>query len=114
MKDSILKLISEKQDVTFTELSRDIPGFKGSTHMSLGAESNVLLWDALSPEAYRALKELIDEDRIFLRPTSLMAYQIDGDFPHISTTDDPFKVGGYKSARWFPVSFFTYPHDAKA
>ena len=114
MKDSILKLVSEKQDVTFTELSRDIPGFKGDTQMSLGAESNVILWNALSPEAYRALKDLIDEARIFLHPASFMAYQIDGDYPSVPTTDKPFKVGGYKTARWFPVCFFTYPHDAKA
>jgi hypothetical protein len=113
MKESIFNIVKERQDVTFKELSREIPGFKGNTHMSLGTESNVLLWHALSAEAYQALKELLNEDRIFFHPASLMAYEIDGGSPDLPTTDNPLKAGGYKQPRWFPVCFFTYPHGTK-
>ena len=110
MKDSILKLIEDRgEHVSFAELQRHIPGFEGKYGFGIG-EYNVWFWFTLSIEASNALKELMDEGKIFLHPASVLIYQIDGMMPNVPIAKEQRR---YKSERWIPVTLCSYSFGGK-
>jgi len=112
MKDTILALISSRQHVSFTELTRAIDGFKGDLMMLLGHDRNIVLWPWCSNAGIDALVELLSAKRIHLHPASDFTYMIDGDYPALPRVNRPPKEG-YKEPHWFPVCFCDYPHNPK-
>lgn len=109
MKDAILNLIRERQDVTFIELCRDIPGFAdpgpdGVTITAPGCE-NIILWAGVSRAACDAMAELEAAGRIEQHQSGLWPYAIDGGGLNL----DIAKKGKrhYKRPRWRPVTWRT-------
>jgi len=107
MKSEILELIRRKQDVTFVELAREIPGFTdktGGMDMAVSAWANVVLWTDLSPEAVKAMQELETEGSIDAHLCGVFPYLIDG-----ATLNLPIAKPkrSYRKPRWLPVTWST-------
>lgn len=78
MKRAIIEYLNRKDHVSFAELERDIPNFKGDWGLFLPAPTeNVLIW-RVSREAADALKVIIKEGIAHYEPCSKMIYLIDG------------------------------------
>ena len=109
MKDAILKLIQTKQDVTFLELCREVPGFAdpgpdGVTITAPGCQ-NIILWAGVSRAACDAMAELEAAGRIKHHQSGVLPYAIDGGGLNL----DIAKKGRrhYKRPRWRPVTWCT-------
>jgi hypothetical protein len=99
MKNKILKLLDDFGDgASFAEISR-IEGFNGEFMYGF-PEMNVYYWFSCSQEAIDALKELITEERIVLKPTVELVYLNDGIRPKYPIAKQTKK---YISTRWLPV-----------
>jgi hypothetical protein len=78
IKSKILNMVLDRENVSFAELSRDIPGFKGDREITYESYSNIILWSEISETAINALKALLNDGSLFFRPTKYMTYLIDG------------------------------------
>ena len=109
MKEEIFKLIQTRQDVTFIELCREIPGFAdpGPDGVIITAQGcdNIILWAGVSRQARDALAELEAAGRITQHSSDLWPYAIDGGGLNL----DIAKKGRrqYKRPRWRPVTWNT-------
>ena len=108
MKAAILELIQSRQDVSFAELSRDLPGFAASDpaeSFDLGTDKpGVILWAGLSRPAFNAMRALQTEGRIRARSSGVMVYLIDG----VTLSLKVAKPGrSYRRCRWLPVTWRT-------
>ena len=110
MKTTILTLIKDRQHVSFNELTLSIPGFSGDLAMIHGDDPNIILWHALSEEAFKTLTSLLDDGQIFIHPTNAILYSIDGGTLDLPTVKRP-PSKGYKSPHWYPVTFCDHPFD---
>lgn len=99
LAEKILSYCRSKPDVSFAELSRDIPGFCGEHAYGI-RQGNVLLWAGMSLEAGKAMHELFRQQQIDYEPCHPLAYHIDGAVLHL-----PLVKGTrmHKSAHWLPV-----------
>ena len=100
MKQEILDVVS-KGGVSFVELEREVPGFKGDSQIRL-PKLNWVLWSGLSEEASTALKELLDDNLIEQRPCQPITYIVDGgwlDLPIVKSNRS------YKHPHWLPVTY---------
>lgn len=103
MKSAILKYIAENPGTLFSELERNIEGFKGETNLCSGGIPNVVLWMSISREAAAAVGELVQNDEVVLQPAEKLDYAIDADrLPQLPIAERP-PVGGYKEPHWLPV-----------
>lgn len=107
MKEEIFNLIKSRQYVSFAELQNCIPGFKGDYSFGLG-EYNIWFWFTCSTEATDALSELKSKKKIFIHSASYLTYTLDGLAPDVPVVK---KFRKYKSDRWAPVCFCTFPTE---
>jgi hypothetical protein len=83
IKKQILEYVTANDWVSFAELQR-IEGFKepedatSHTRLSLPGFENIILWEGLTQEAADALKELQQEQKVYLQPGSWFSYLHDG------------------------------------
>ena len=108
MKAAILALIQSRQDVSFAELARDVPGFAASDpaeSFELGIDRpGVILWSGMSRPAFNAMRALQTEGRIQARASGVMVYLIDG----VTLSLKIAKPGrSYRRCRWLPVTWHT-------
>ena len=108
MEAEILELIRSRQNVSFAEMVRDIPGFNAvdlaDAYELGGDQPGVLLWCFLSRPAFEALRSLQTAGRIRAKPCGLMVYLIDG----LSLSLPLAKPGrSYRRPRWLPVLWST-------
>ena len=108
MKAAILALIQSRQDVSFAELARDVPGFASSDpaeSFELGIDRpGVILWSGLSRHAFNAMRALQTEGKIQARASGVLPYLIDG----ITLSLKVAKPGrSYRRCRWLPVTWRT-------
>jgi hypothetical protein len=108
VKEQILKLVRDRGDVTFVELEREIPGFKGDMELALEKKDNAILWQGISQPGVDALASLISGKQIAVEPCGLEPYLYVGfkGFPGIKMVDDIRKV---TKPAWFPVVLVEYP-----
>lgn len=99
MADAILTYCRTKPDVSFAELSRDIPGFNGEFAYEVGS-SHVLLWSGLSLEAGKAAHQLFKDGLIDYDPCHPLAYHIDGAVLNLPLVRG---VREHKTDHWLPV-----------
>lgn len=108
MKEDIFSLIDERQNVTFAELVRDVPGFNAvdlAESFELAADRpGVVYWCFMSREAVHAMLDLQAEGRIRARRCGLAPYLIDGTCLTLKIAK-PGK--SYKRTRWMPVTWST-------
>ena len=108
METEILELIRARQNVSFAEMVRDIPGFNAvdlADAYELGGDKpGVILWCFLSRPAFEALRNLQASGRIKATPCDVWPYWIDG-----RTLTLPIAKPGrrYKRPRWLPVLWST-------
>lgn len=102
MKNLIYEYIQQHNGTSFVELSREIPGFKGSLAWGM-AEKNTWFWHTLSEAAIDAMTELLDEGKIKMTATQPLIYMIDGQLPGMPVAKSTSR--NYKSERWLPVLF---------
>lgn len=102
MKQEILEYVKKYGGVTFAELSRIIPGFKGDKSLSMPelSKRNIFIWDGVSDEAAQALVELLEKKEIKMGPCNPLLYVMDGVVPNMKVAK-AFRF--YKEPRWMPV-----------
>lgn len=103
MKEAIFEYVNKHQTVTFVELAKHIPNFRGDKQMRL-AKYNCILWIDMSEAAATAIDELLDEKRIEMRPTHFLTYLHDGGALSLPLARRRYQ---YKKPRWLPVVFNT-------
>lgn len=99
MKQDILNLVNELDEVSFVELTAQIPSFFGDNEMSL--RENTILWSSISIEAGNAINELLESGSIQMIVTDFMTYLIDGNYPRLPVAQQVNRK--YKSPHWLPV-----------
>lgn len=105
MKEAIYNFIRGRQNVTFPELEKRIDGFCGEMEMSM-PEQNIILWTRVSEEGAEALKQLLDEKKIAMRPSHFLCYVHDGIMLKLPIAKRVPK-NGYKKPHWLPVAFYS-------
>lgn len=104
MKEQILRLVREKRNVSFVEISEIAGASPGPYSIDARPGSNVILWSGLSEEAATALDDLEREGLIQYDPTSVIVYLVDGAVQDIPLVKSPAAMKrGYKKTRWLPV-----------
>lgn len=106
MKSRILQLVTERNYVTFKEMSDAIPGFAGSQSLQSAEHPGLVLWPFVSQEAAEVLQELLAAGIIHLHDTSVLNYMLEGQVPHLPVAKS---LRAYKSPRWLPVTISKIP-----
>ena len=99
MKKEILDCI-KKGGVSFVELAREVPGFKGD--YQIRNEHNWVFWAGLSVDAANTLHELEMDGLIEKHPCDAIIYVMDGGWlqlPLVKTART------YKKPHWMPVTY---------
>lgn len=99
MRQEILDCIS-KGGVSFVELSREVPGFKGDYEWS--NSSNWVYWASISEEAARTMKQLKDEKLIDGSPCHPIIYMVDGGWLNLPLVKSN---RNYKKPHWIPMTW---------
>ena len=99
MKEQTLSMIRAKGNVSFAEMEREIPGFKGNWALEL--EHNLMLW-CVSEETSKAFLSLMEEKKIVGNSCSVLVYVADGIMSGLPVAK---RLQPYKSPRWLPVTF---------
>lgn len=102
MKEKILELVEKlKSSVSFVELERNIPAFRGNKSLQSSEYHNLVYWDGISEEGINALTELALSDIIKIQACPIIYYAIDGgnlSLPIAKQKRD------YKDPHWYPVA----------
>jgi hypothetical protein len=101
MKDDVYELVTQRDWVSFAELSKHVHNFRG--HWSFEPLPNISFWPTMSKEAVAAVNDLLQEKRIILAPTVPLTYWIDGHVPNLPVAKLPNSKRGYKKLHWLPV-----------
>ena len=108
MKEQILKLIKERDYVTYAELDRHIKGFHAEPKDGLQLVwehpkfRNMIFWTNISEEGQTAINDLLSEGKVHWVPASMLSYMTDGmllDMPLVR------RARAYKEPRWLPTCF---------
>ncbi len=93
-----------RRGVSFVELRNAVgESFNGDWLMVASNDyPNIVLWFGLSRAALTALRELLEEGVITMRPTTPLVYMADGAMPNVPIAKQRRK---YKTERWLPVVF---------
>jgi len=115
MKNQILEFIKNLDHVSFQELSRAIDGFSGDLPLPLPGYENIIVWHGLSPEAGKALIELLVANEIFAHPmdSKFAAFAIfeGGEYPACPIITTLPSAKSVKSLHWFPMTLSCNPPD---
>lgn len=103
MKAAILALVEELGGVSFVDLGRRIEGFNGDREYYL-ADTEIVIWGGMSPEAIESLNALMDEKKIVPKDSNLLVYLIDGQTLRLPLAKGKRK---YKTPHWAPIVFWT-------
>lgn len=109
MKQAIYEMVRQRDWVSCVELC-EIDGVKGDTGVEIADKNILCLW-GLSDEAIEAIRQLCIEEKICLRPGTLLSYLVDGACLTLPIAKRIPK-NGYKTRRWMPTFFCRYRHDA--
>jgi len=92
------------RDVSFVELSKHIDGFMGDCAYMANAEKcpNIILWNGISENAWRALCELLLAEVLDVKSCSYLTYLLDGSVMRLPIAK---RLRGYKKLHWMPVVF---------
>lgn len=104
MKQKILDYVKRfNGGVTFVELARML-GDQANGNLAMCSARNeaIVYWAGMSAEFIDAIRELLDEYEITLKPTSLLVYAVDG-----ASMALPLVKGNYNYKRdhWLPLVF---------
>ena len=106
LKEKILKLLKEKNMITFSTLEYEFPEHfdnNGLFTFNPLAEYNIWLWTKTSEEMSNTLAELIQERKMKLIPVHPLVYIMDGKWLNLPVATEPDKK--YEEPRWLPVAF---------
>jgi hypothetical protein len=101
-KESLLKYITEKKDVTFVELQRDFSNMEGDVELSIHNET-IVYWIGLSSEGARMIVDLKDEKKIEFEPVDALIYLMDGSRLKLPVLRKMPKKP-LKTQRWLPIT----------
>ena len=100
MKDKIKEFVHRMNNVSFAELTRQIPDSAGQRIMFTQNDS-LVIWEGVSHEFAEAVEQLLAEGAIVLKPCSPMVYVADrltlGGLPVAD------RVRKYAEPHWLPV-----------
>lgn len=101
LQDQVLEYVEKQNNVTFAELSKMFPQFRGG-NMAICAPDhpNTVIWCDMQEEAASIIDNLIKAGKVHFYPTSSLTYMIDGitlKLPIAKTRRQ------YKNEHWFPV-----------
>jgi hypothetical protein len=117
IEQEILKLIKDLDYVSFAEMSRHIPGFKGDcemfltgSHKAAFSNGNIVLWSGLSKEAIAAINSLVRHRKIRGVPAATrLVYMADGNMLRYPLVK---RAGDYKTPHWLPMVYRLGPAPA--
>lgn len=101
MKQEILNLIRELDEVSLVELRNLIPGFRGNEIVCIN--DNIVIWNNVSLDAINALNDLKEAGLIIMNKCGPRLYLVDGiclDLPLATEVHEK-----YKELHWLPVVF---------
>ena len=99
MKSGIVNYLREHKGASFIELQEHVPGFKGNNTVGV-LDKNVIFWTGVSPEATKALDELLTDKVIELIHIGPLVYFIDGAVMKLPIAK---RIEKYKTRHWIPV-----------
>lgn len=107
MKEQILKLIRQRDYVTYAELDEMIDGFheepeEGVILLEHDDFKNIVYWTNVSATGNKAINELIKEGSIHRVQASLMTYMIDGKCLRMPIVK---RARSYQKPHWLPTCF---------
>ena len=102
MEQLILEYIRRREYASLAEFCRDIAGFSGSQRLFISEHPSLVVWVGVSPEAAKALKNLLLKQHAYMYDSDPAAYYADGMRLNLDTTK---RLITYKTDRWFPVTF---------
>lgn len=87
--------------VTFAELrSKFKEHFNGKYTITPSEYPNIIVWYGMDKEFNEAIRELLNEKKLFLRPTSIMTYLADNGILDLPIAK---KLYNYKKPHWLPM-----------
>lgn len=86
---------------------------EGTLTLSLGSDSNIVLWDGVSDAVSDAVNELLTNGLAHLHSTTVMVYAADGAMLNLPIAQRP-PAAGYKTPHWAPVVLNAGPSPDKA
>lgn len=101
MAQQILALAKARPGLSFAEIEREVPGFKGDLALVFGKHDNVVLWTQVSDAGIEALGELLKAAQIEFHPCELLVYLVDGAVPQLPLAK---RVKAYAKPHWLPVT----------
>lgn len=103
LKEEVYEFIAVKRTTTFVELIRRFPEFfDGKESLLYSSYKNIFLWRGMEREFTGVIKELYDEKRIIIRPTSPLVYVYEGKIMMLPIAKRRLD---YKEPHWLPVIF---------
>ena len=103
LKEEVYEFIAVKRTTTFVELLRRFPKFfDGKESLLYNNYKNIFLWRGMERELTGVIKELFDEERIVIRPTSPLVYVYEGKIMMLPIAKRRLN---YKQPHWLPVVF---------
>jgi len=117
LEQEILRLIKDLDYVSFAEMSRHIPGFKGDcemfltgSHKAAFSNGSIVLWSGLSKEAIAAINSLVRHRKIRGVPAAArLVYMADGTMLRYPLVK---RAGVYKTPHWLPMVYRLGPAPA--
>ncbi len=103
LRDRLRDYILENDSVTFAELANrfgDEVHDKNEIALAICKRDNIILWQGLTQEAFDAIVELERDKIIEMRPSTFLAYLMDGQvlkMPLVKQNRD------YKTPHWLPT-----------
>jgi hypothetical protein len=92
----------KKGGVSMVEIMR-LPESGGDRDLLLGENPSILIWHSMSPELVQALSELLRDQLISVRQTSVLIYAIDGTMLRLPIAKSVKRQ--YKNLHWMPATF---------
>lgn len=115
MKSKIREFIFDRNDVSFPELMRAIPGSEGERVLCT-YDDNIILWEGLSKAFVEAFEALLVEGSIAMKPVSLRQIELIHAFTRDGLLDYPIakQLRKYVRPHWFPVIIVACKEEKKS
>lgn len=107
MRQQILDLIRERGEVSFEEITRQVPGFKGEYALTHPKFLNAIVWPEISKDGGNALFSLIRDGLIYgYQPRTGWVYLVDNGIPNFPVLHAFADVA---EPHWVPLVFDCKP-----
>lgn len=110
LHDAVVAYVRHQDWVSYPELTGRLSGYM-ETEGDFTSELrlNLVLWAGMSKAFVDLINDLLQQKRLFIHPSSLMTYLVDGGILRLPLAKSPRP---YKKPHWVPVCFRVVPFEA--